>query len=35
MSNDAIDAFIELKTAECEAVAQATHPKEFDLYYSV
>jgi len=34
-SNEAIDAFIELKTAECEAVSQATHPKEFDLYYSV
>ena len=34
-SNEAIDAFIELKTKECEAVSQATHPKEFDLYYSV
>ena len=34
-SDAAIDAFIELKTKECEAVSQATHPKEFDLYYSV
>ncbi|MEH6452639.1 MAG: glutamine synthetase, partial [Psychromonas sp.] len=34
-SNDTIDAFIDLKIAECEAVSQATHPKEFDLYYSV
>jgi glutamine synthetase len=35
MSNDAIDAYIELKKSECVAVSQATHPKEFELYYSV
>jgi glutamine synthetase len=34
-SNDSIDAYIALKIAECEAVSRATHPKEFDLYYSV
>ncbi|MCK5817665.1 MAG: glutamate--ammonia ligase [Psychromonas sp.] len=34
-SNESIDAYIALKTAECQAVSQATHPKEFELYYSV
>lgn len=34
-SNDSIDAYIALKTVECEAVSRATHPKEFELYYSV
>ncbi|MBQ0755817.1 MAG: glutamate--ammonia ligase [Amphritea sp.] len=34
-TNDMIDAYITLKTEECERVSQTTHPIEFDLYYSV
>lgn len=34
-SDDAIDAFIELKREEVERVAMTTHPIEFELYYSV
>lgn len=34
-SDDAIDAFIELKREEVERVAMTTHPLEFELYYSV
>ena len=34
-TDDAIDAYIELKKAEIEAVMMVTHPKEFELYYSV
>ncbi|WP_119395816.1 glutamate--ammonia ligase [Salinibius halmophilus] len=34
-TDDMIDAYIALKMEEVEAVEQTTHPKEFDLYYSV
>ena len=34
-SNDLIDAYIELKMAEVTRVRMATHPVEFELYYSV
>ncbi len=34
-SDDAIDAYIDLKRAEVEQVNMTTHPVEFDLYYSV
>jgi glutamine synthetase len=34
-SNDMIDAYIELKKAECIRVSQVTHPAEFELYYSL
>lgn len=34
-TDDMIDAYIALKTEECEKVSQTTHPVEFDLYYSV
>lgn len=33
-SDDAIDGYIELKMEEVTALRQATHPMEFDLYYS-
>ena len=33
-SDDAIDGYIELKMEEVTALRQATHPIEFDLYYS-
>jgi len=33
-SDDAIDAYIELKMEEVTALRQATHPIEFDMYYS-
>lgn len=33
-TDDVIDAFIELKKEEIEAVNMSTHPKEFELYYS-
>jgi glutamine synthetase len=33
--DDTIDAYIELKTAEVQQVRMATHPLEFQLYYSV
>lgn len=35
MSDDMIDAYIELKRAEVQQVNMTTHPVEFDLYYSV
>ena len=34
-SNDAIDAYIELKMEEVNRLRMATHPVEFDMYYSV
>ncbi len=34
-TDDMIDAYIGLKTEECQKVSQTTHPVEFDLYYSV
>ncbi|MDO6562756.1 glutamate--ammonia ligase [Amphritea sp. 1_MG-2023] len=34
-TDDMIDAYIALKTEECEKISQTTHPVEFDLYYSV
>ena len=33
-SDDAIDGYIELKMEEVTALRQATHPMEFDMYYS-
>ncbi len=33
-SNDCIDGYIELKMDEVTALRQATHPIEFDMYYS-
>lgn len=33
-TDDTIDAYIELKKLEVEAVNMTTHPKEFQLYYS-
>ncbi len=33
-SDDAIDGYIELKMEEVTSLRQATHPIEFDLYYS-
>ncbi len=33
-SDDAIDGYIQLKMAEVTAMRQATHPIEFNLYYS-
>ena len=33
-SDDAIDGYIELKMEEVTSLRQATHPVEFDLYYS-
>jgi len=35
MSDDVIDAYIELRMEENVAVEMAPHPIEFDLYYSV
>jgi glutamine synthetase len=34
MSDDMIDAYIELKTEEVQRLRMATHPVEFDMYYS-
>lgn len=34
-TDDTIDAYIKLKKQEVEAVNMTTHPKEFELYYSV
>jgi len=34
-TDDAIDAYIELKEAEVEMLNMTTHPVEFELYYSV
>ncbi len=35
MSDDMIDAYLELKMEEVDKVRMTTHPVEFDLYYSV
>ncbi|MAH55016.1 MAG: glutamine synthetase, partial [Aestuariibacter sp.] len=35
MSNDMIDAYIELKSEEVTKLNMSTHPVEFDMYYSV
>jgi len=34
-SNDAIDAFIELKMEEVTKFRMTTHPVEFEMYYSL
>jgi glutamine synthetase len=34
MSDEMIDAYIELKSAEVEKLNMTTHPVEFDMYYS-
>ena len=34
-TDEMIDAYIALKTEECEKVSRTTHPLEYDLYYSV
>ncbi len=34
MCDDMIDAYIGLKQQDCDRLHQATHPAEFDLYYS-
>ncbi len=34
-SNDALDAYINLKMEEVQALHMTTHPIEFDMYYSV
>ena len=34
-SNDAIDAYIELKMDEVNRLRMSTHPVEFDMYYSL
>lgn len=34
-SNDSIDAYIELKMAEVNRLRMATHPIEFEMYYSL
>jgi glutamine synthetase len=34
-TNDTIDAYIALKRQDVETVNMTTHPKEFELYYSV
>jgi len=33
--DDMIDGYIDLKQEECDRLHQATHPVEFDMYYSV
>ena len=33
-TDSAIDGYIELKREEVDALNQATHPIEFDMYYS-
>ena len=35
LTDDAIDAYIELKMEEVTALRMTTHPIEFDMYYSV
>ena len=35
LTDDAIDAYIELKMDEVTTLRMATHPAEFDMYYSV
>ena len=34
-TDDAIDAYIELKYEEVEKLNMTTHPVEFEMYYSV
>ena len=34
MTDDMIDAYIELKMEEVQRLRQATHPLEFEMYYS-
>jgi glutamine synthetase len=34
-TDDLIDAFIELKMEEVNRIRMATHPAEFDMYYSL
>ncbi|MDX1433896.1 MAG: glutamine synthetase, partial [Gammaproteobacteria bacterium] len=34
-SNDAIDAYIDLKMDEITRFRMTTHPVEFDMYYSL
>jgi glutamine synthetase len=35
MTDDMIDAYVELKVEEVQRLRQATHPLEFEMYYSV
>ena len=35
MTDDMIDAYIDLKAEEVEKLNMTTHPVEFDMYYSV
>jgi glutamine synthetase len=35
MTDDTIDAYIDLKMGEVNRFRMATHPCEFDMYYSV
>ena len=35
LSDDAIDAYIDLKMEEVATLRMTTHPAEFDMYYSV
>ena len=35
MSDDMIDGYINLKMEQVQRLRMATHPVEFDLYYSV
>jgi glutamine synthetase len=35
MSDEMIDAYIALKSADVETLNMTTHPVEFDMYYSV
>ena len=35
MSDEMIDAYIELKMEEVNRMRMATHPIEFEMYYSV
>ena len=35
MSDDMIDAYINLKMEQVQRLRMATHPVEFDMYYSV
>jgi glutamine synthetase len=34
-TDDTIDAYIDLKMRDVERLSMATHPVEFDMYYSV
>ena len=35
LTDDAIDGYIDLKMEEVSRLRQATHPVEFDMYYSL